>query len=91
LNYTTENNPLTDYTIGIASIEKMVSKMKELPWPIYKIKLGTHEDIAIVTELRKHTDANLELMLTADGGLRRQSITQLLKKLGVEFLENHES
>jgi L-alanine-DL-glutamate epimerase-like enolase superfamily enzyme len=28
--------------------------MKELPWPIYKIKL---EDIAIVTELRKHTDA----------------------------------
>jgi hypothetical protein len=25
----------------IASIEKMVSKMKELPWPIYKIKLGT--------------------------------------------------
>jgi hypothetical protein len=36
LNYTTENNPLTDYTIGIASIEKMVSKMKELPWPIYK-------------------------------------------------------
>jgi hypothetical protein len=34
-------NPLTDYTIGIASIEKMVSKMKELPWPIYKIKLGT--------------------------------------------------
>jgi hypothetical protein len=36
-NYTTENNPLTDYTIRIASIEKMVSKMKELPWPIYKI------------------------------------------------------
>jgi L-alanine-DL-glutamate epimerase-like enolase superfamily enzyme len=29
--------------------------MKELPWPIYKIKLGT-QDIAIVTELRKHTD-----------------------------------
>jgi hypothetical protein len=29
--------------------------MKELPWPIYKIKLGTPEDIAIVTALRKHT------------------------------------
>jgi L-alanine-DL-glutamate epimerase-like enolase superfamily enzyme len=25
--------------------------------PIYKIKLGTPEDIAIVTALRKHTDA----------------------------------
>ena len=33
-NYTTEKNPLTDYTIGIASIEKMVEKMQELHWPI---------------------------------------------------------
>ena len=52
-NYTIDKNPLTDYTIGIDSIEKMVSKMKELPWPIYKIKLGTKEDIAIVKELTK--------------------------------------
>ena len=34
-NYTIHKNPLTDYTIGIASIEKMVAKMKELPWPIH--------------------------------------------------------
>ena len=31
--------PMTNYTIGIDSIEKMVAKMKETPWPIYKIKL----------------------------------------------------
>jgi hypothetical protein len=43
----TEKNPLTDYTIGIASIEKMVSKMKELPWPIYKIKLGTQKTLQL--------------------------------------------
>jgi L-alanine-DL-glutamate epimerase-like enolase superfamily enzyme len=55
--YTTEKNPLTDYTIGIAPIEKMVAKMKELPWPIYKIKLGTQEDIAIVKALRQHSNA----------------------------------
>jgi hypothetical protein len=29
-----------------------------MPWPIYKIKLGT-DDIAIVKELRKHTNAIL--------------------------------
>jgi L-alanine-DL-glutamate epimerase-like enolase superfamily enzyme len=29
-NYTTENNPLTDYT-GLLYNRKMVSKMKELP------------------------------------------------------------
>ena len=33
--------PVTDYTIGIDTIEKMVEKMHEKPWPIYKIKLGT--------------------------------------------------
>jgi hypothetical protein len=35
-NYTTEKT-INRLHIGIASIEKMVSKMKELPWPIYKI------------------------------------------------------
>lgn len=48
-----DKNPMTDYTIGIDSTEKMVQKMKELPWPIYKIKLGTKNDIEIVSELRK--------------------------------------
>jgi hypothetical protein len=33
-------NPLTDYN-QVASIEKMVSKMKELPWPIYKVPTKT--------------------------------------------------
>src|SRR5687767_9597330 len=32
-------NPLTDFTIGIDTIDKMVAKMKERPWPIYKIKV----------------------------------------------------
>lgn len=48
--------PLTDYTIGIDSIEKMIEKMAAKPWPIYKIKLGTTNDIAIIEALRKHTD-----------------------------------
>ncbi len=50
--------PLSDYTIGIDPVEKMVMKMKEFDgWPIYKIKLGTPDDLAIVRELRRHTDA----------------------------------
>ncbi|MGL5113263.1 MAG: dipeptide epimerase [Flavobacterium sp.] len=87
-NYSTEKNPLTDYTIGIASIEKMVAKMKELPWPIYKIKLGTKEDIEIVTELRKYTDAVFRIDANCGWGVE-ETITNsvALKKLGVEFLE----
>ena len=87
-NYSIENNPLTDYTIGIASIDKMVSKMKELPWPIYKIKLGTHEDIAIVKELRKHTDAIFRIDANCGWGIEETINNSVeLKKLGVEFLE----
>jgi L-alanine-DL-glutamate epimerase-like enolase superfamily enzyme len=53
-----ETRPAADYTIGIDPIEKMVAKMKEFEgWPIYKIKLGTEDDLAIIRELRRHTDA----------------------------------
>lgn len=87
-NYNINKNPLTDYTIGIASIEKMVAKMKELPWPIYKIKLGTKEDIAIVTELRKHTNAIFRIDANCGWSVDETINNAIkLKKLGVEFLE----
>lgn len=80
--------PTTNYTIGIAPIEKMVEKMKETPWPIYKIKLGTDDDVAIVRELRKHTDAIFRIdancAWTAAETIRN---APLLKNLGVQFLE----
>ena len=83
-----KQNPKTDYTIGIDSIGKMVAKMKEMPWPIYKIKLGTHEDIAIVTELRKHTNAIFRIDANC-GWTVSETINNAvaLKNLGVEFLE----
>ena len=87
-NYEISNNPLTNYTIGIDNIENMVRKLKEFPWPIYKIKLGTPEDIAIVTELRKHSDAifrvDANCAWTVDETL---SNAEILKELGVEFIE----
>jgi len=81
-------NPLTDYTIGIDPIEKMIAKMKEKPWPIYKIKLGTADDIAIVRALRENTDATLRIDANAawDLGTALKLIPQL-KELGVEFVE----
>ncbi len=86
--YSINNNPKTDYTIGIDSIEKMVAKMKELPWPIYKIKLGTKEDIAIITELRKHTDAIFRIDANCGWTVPEAIYNAIeLKKLGVEFLE----
>ena len=80
--------PITNYTIGIASIEDMVAKMKEKPWPIYKIKLGTEEDVAIVKELRKHTNAVFRIDANCAWDANETIYNApLLKELGVEFLE----
>ena len=82
------NTPLTDYTIGIDQLEIMISKMKEKPWPIYKIKVGFDNDIETVAELRKHTDAIFRVDANAGWSLEiaLQKIP-LLKELGVELVE----
>ncbi len=83
-----KNRVKTDYTIGIASIDEMVQKMKEQPWPIYKVKLGTPEDISIIKALRQHTDAVLRV--DANAGWKLEEALELipqLKELGVEFIE----
>lgn len=84
----TSHNPICDYTIGIDTIDKMVAKMKELPWPIYKIKVGTADDIAIVKALRENTTATLRVDANAAWNLETalQLIPQL-KELGVELVE----
>ena len=83
-----DKNPMTDYTIGIDSVPKMVEKMKELPWPIYKIKLGTENDLEIVKELRKHSDAIFRIDANCGWSVDEAiENSYKLKELGVEFLE----
>ena len=87
-NLDVNNSPLTDYTIGIDSIENMVMKMKEKPWPIYKIKVGFENDIETVTAIRKNTNAILRVDANAAWDLETALIKiPLLKDLGVEFVE----
>jgi L-alanine-DL-glutamate epimerase-like enolase superfamily enzyme len=83
-----ENTPVTDYTIGIDSIDTMLSKMKEQPWPIYKVKLGTDQDIPIIKALRAATDAVLRVDANAGWTLEeaQEKIPQLAE-LGVEMIE----
>jgi len=82
------NNPLTDITIGIDTIENMVSKLKETPWPIYKIKLGANEDIHIIEELRKHTGSVFRI--DANAAWKAEEALEkikIFKDLNVEFIE----
>ena len=80
--------PISNYTIGLDAIEVMVNKIREMPWPIYKIKLGTDHDLEIVRELRRHTDATFRIDANCAWSAEETIINApLLKELGVEFLE----
>ncbi len=84
----TKNNPMTNYTIGIGSIDEMAEKIREKPWPLYKIKLGTDQDLEILGELRKRTDAVFRVDANT-GWTAEQTLEYApeLIRLGVEFIE----
>lgn len=84
-----EKKPLTDFTIGIDTVENMIAKIKETPWPIYKIKLGTDNDIEIITELRKHTKNSI-FRIDANASWKAEEALRKIKAfehLGVELIE----
>lgn len=84
----TEKAPLTDFTIGIADIPTMIQKMKEKPWPIYKIKVGFENDVETVAALRQHTDAVFRVDANAAWDIETAlHKIPLLKELGVELVE----
>lgn len=82
------NNPVTDYSIGIDTIDKMLEKMKEKPWPVYKVKVGADTDIEMIKVLRHNTGSVLRVDAnagwTVDEAMKKIPI---LKDLGVELVE----
>lgn len=84
-----EDLPVSNYTIGIDTIERMVAKMEEFAgWPVYKIKLGTAEDLEIVRELRRHTGAVFRIDANTAWSVEQTlAYGPELKALGVEFIE----
>lgn len=83
-----DKTPLTSYTIGIDTLEVMRQKVLEMPWPIYKIKLGTAHDLEIINELRKITDAVFRVDANAAWSSETAiSNSEILRNQNVEFIE----
>jgi L-Ala-D/L-Glu epimerase len=83
-----QNAPLTDYTIGIDTLGNMLKKIDDKPWPIYKIKLGTPEDIRIIRAIRERTKARIRVDANAGWTLEAaRDLIVALKKLDVELIE----
>lgn len=88
LNLSTANLIESNFTIGIDTIPQMVEQIQATNFPVYKIKLGTPQDMEIIAALRKHTDAVFRV--DANGAWTVEETIEnakKLKKLGVEFIE----
>ena len=79
----------SSFTIGIAEVDVMNTKLAEMPgWPIYKIKLGTANDLEIITALREHTEAIFRV--DANCAWDPNEVAALsgeMARQGVEFIE----
>lgn len=87
-NLDVSSAPQTDFTIGIDSMEKMIKKIIENPWPVYKIKMGFTGDIEVVKELRNYT--NSPFRIDVNGGWTLDEAMhkiEILNKLNVQFIE----
>ncbi|MBA3828166.1 MAG: dipeptide epimerase [Taibaiella sp.] len=83
-----ENIPLTDYTIGIDTLQEVVAKVKAHPWPIYKIKVARPDDIDLIRAVRANTTAAIRI--DANEGWTFDEATRLLpelEQLGVQLIE----
>ena len=85
----TSSFPDSSYTIGIDTPDEMLARLDERPgWSVYKIKLGTPNDVEIVRRLRDHTDAlfrvDANCAWTAEETIEN---SKALAELNVEFIE----
>jgi len=80
--------PISCYTLGLEEPDILLRRIKETPWPIYKIKLGGPKDLETIRILRQETDAVFRVDVNCAWRVAETiEKSHLLKELGVEFIE----
>jgi len=82
--------PLTDYTIGIDTLDVIEQKVREAePYPILKVKVGVANDEEIIRSIRKVTDKVIRV--DANEGWTSKEMAEdkilWLEEQGVELIE----
>ncbi|MDR3182673.1 MAG: hypothetical protein LBT89_07110 [Planctomycetaceae bacterium] len=84
-----ENLPLSSYSIGIDSFERIANRLADKPnWSVYRIKLGSSRDLETLKFLREKTTA--DFYVDVNGGWTLEKTLGMLKPmqdLGVKLLE----
>ncbi len=83
------NVPLSSVTLSIGDISEVITELRSYrDWPIYKIKLGTPNDLATVRAIREETDAILRVDANCAWNVGQAiELSYALKDLNVEFME----
>jgi len=83
-----EHMPITDYTLGMDTVEEMIIKMDAHPWPLYKIKVGRPDDIDVLRKLREHSNARFRVDANEGWSFEEaKMILPELQKLDVGLVE----
>lgn len=83
-----KNIPLTDYTIGLSSPEAIAERVRQRPFPVYKLKVGGAQDLAALEALRSATDAAVRIDANEAWTLEdAKAMLPQLERLGVELIE----
>jgi len=84
------NAPLSSYSIGIDEPEKMAAlAAANAAMPVFKIKLGSKDDRAIIEAIRRVTDKPIRVDANEGWTDRQQALNEVkwLADRGVEFVE----
>ncbi len=80
--------PLTDFTIGLADQHSMLDILQKNPMPIYKIKVGSADDMEKLKMIRRHTDAKIRIDANASWHYEQAlSYLPVLESLQIELIE----
>ncbi len=82
------NLPETAYTIGINSEEEIINRVKEKPYPIYKIKSDGKNDKAVLNVIAQNTNAAIMIDANESWNLDYAvSLSQTLNKHNILLIE----
>lgn len=85
-----EKTPLTTYSIGIDEVKVMQDKIREAPdFSVYKIKLGSKDDKAIIEGIRQVTDKPLRPDANEGWKTKEEALAMIdwMADKGVELVE----
>jgi len=86
INY--QKFPLTSYTLGIGTPEELIKKIRDLPWPLYKLKVAGQVDGQLLREIGGVTQALIRVDANCAWSANQAAkIASQLEEEGVELIE----